>query len=303
MFWVARVTLITVMLVFSSAGFAQTEQDVPEVVRPMANIDAVEQAIGVAPALAQLRGLRGEGKTGTEQALRLREQVMERVLIASFEVDDTLGRIDAEAAHANEIHAVVQAQKEHRQAVLNVATFAVSGALGAAGSAMELTRGLNHAGNAVSLAGSASAIGLSTAQLVGGQGGRHLFRSPYNMLAQILGEMPNSSSRYPPVVTAYLHAAGADDGQPADNVAPEKSLRDAWYRLHRLQEGTGKDGSSLASVTSDPAEGQKLTEQELLDREAMLRDLHGAVALLKVQLRGMLLEGSRDSAEQPAANR
>ncbi len=294
-----RVLLFFALLSVPASGFAQTAQDAAGA-GSTANIGAVEQAIGVAPVLAQLRALRSAGKPGTEQALLLREQVMERVLIASFEVDDTLGRIDAEAAHANEIHSVVQAQKEHRQAVLNVATFAVSGVLGAAGSAMELTRSLNHAGNALQLAGSASAVGLSTAQLVGGQGGRHLFRSPYNMLAQILGQTPNSSSRYPPVVAAYLHTAAAEDGQPADDVAPENSLRAAWIRLHRLQAGAGKNGSSLASVTSDPSEGQKLTEQELLDREAMLRDLHGATALLKVQLRGMLLELSRDSAEQPA---
>ena len=295
-----RVLLLSILPMVSVGGVAQMRQDAPGL-QSMASIDAVEQAIGVAPALAQLRGLRSAGKTGSEQALLLREQVMERVLIASFEVDDTLGRIDAEAAHANEIRSVVQAQREHRQAVLNVATFAVSGALGAAGSAMELTRNLNHAGNALQLAGSASAVGLSTAQLVGGQGGRHLFRSPYNMLAQILGQTPNSSSRYPAVVAAYLHTATAEDGQPTDNVAPENSLRNAWYRLHRLQQGGGKNGSTLASTTSDPSEGQKLTEQELMDREAMLRDLHGAVALLKVQMRGILLAQSQSSAEQPAA--
>ena len=284
--------LLTSLLASVPSG-AQTPQG-PAAVRSTANNDAVEQALGVAPALAQLRSLRAAGKRDTEQALLLREQVMERVLIASFEVDDTLGRIDAEAAHANEIQALVEAQKEHRQAVLNVATFAVSGALGAAGSAMELTRGLGHAGNAVSLAGSASAVGLSTAQLVGAQGGRHLFRSPYNMLAAVLGQTPNGASTYPALVTAYLHSVEAGDGQPQDDAAPESSLRAAWYRLHRLQGTNTKGGSSVASVTSDPSAGLRLTEEELIDREAMLRDLHGAVSLLKGNLRAVLLMLQQD---------
>lgn len=51
----------------------------------------------------------------------------------------------------------------------------------------------------------------------------------------------------------------------------------------------GADGANLHSVTTDSSQGAKLTAQELADREAMLRDLHGAVSLLKVELCGILL--------------
>ncbi len=269
----------------SAAGAARNEKNIAD-------------ALGVSPALEQLHALEAKREGSTPAASMIREQVLEQVLLASFELDDTLSRIDAEAAHANEIRAVMQAEREHRQSVLNIATFAVGGTLGAAGSAMELTRNLNHAGNAVQLASSASAVGLSTAQLLGGKGGRHLFRSPYNMLAEVLGQKPNNASEYPSVVTAYLRSADAGDGQPQDDAAPDSSLRAAWYRLHRLQGANTKGGSSLASVTSDPSDGLKLTEAELIDREAMLRDLHGAVSLLKGDLRAVLLTMARES---PAA--
>ena len=56
--------------------------------------------------------------------------------------------IDAEAAHANDIRYLLVAEKQRRDAAFNLATFAVGGALATAGAAMQLTRGLDHAGNA-----------------------------------------------------------------------------------------------------------------------------------------------------------
>jgi hypothetical protein len=247
----------------------------------------VIQAIGIQGALAKLKELQTTGQGDGNAALLLRTQIMERLMLASFEVDETLARIDAEAAHVSDSRSVLEAQKQHREAVLNIATFAVSGALGTAGSAMELTHGLSHAGNALSLAGGASALSLSLVQ-VGMRGDRRLLRSPYNMLAEVLGQEPNSLSHYPAVVEAYLKSPTARDGQLPDDAPPEVSLREAWLRLHRLQSAQSHQGASLASATTDPTSGQKLTESELADREAMLRDLHGAVALVKTELRSVL---------------
>ncbi len=283
--WVAAVTLWVV-----AAATSEGQQSLPG---PAPSADsstvptAITGALGIAPALARLQQLAQTGKAGSAPALALREQVVEQVLLASFDVDETLGRIDAEAAHANDIRYLVVAEKERRDAAFNLATFAIGGALATAGSAMELTRGLNHAGNAVSAAGGATALTLSALQFEGSKGKR-VFRSPYNMLAEILGQQPNGESHYPALVTAYLLAPTSGDGQIPDEQPPEISLVAAWHRLKRLQQGTGSKGASLQAVTSDPAQGLKLTGDELADREAMLRDLHGAVALLKVELRDVL---------------
>ncbi len=258
---------------------------------------AVLQAVGVEDALRQLTALRAAGQADTAASMALREQVMERVLLGSFDVDEMLGRIDAEAAHAGDSRYVLETRKERRNAELNIATFAVSGALGTAGSAMQLTRSLDRAGNALNVAAGATAVGLSAAQLRSGHNDRRVFRSPYNMLAGVLGQPPNRASTYPPLVVAYLHSPTASDGQVPDNAAPAESLKAAWYRLYRLQGGGGKAGASLESVTTDPSQGRKLSAEELADREAMLRDLHGAVALLKVELRSILLQ-----AQAPAGS-
>lgn len=251
--------------------------------------EAVEAAIGVQPALAKLAALQQSGAGDTPAALALRQRVLERVLLASFDVDNMLGRIQAEAAHASDSRYVLEAAKSKRNAELNIATFAVSGALGTAGAAMQLTSGLDHAGNALAVASGATAVGLSALQLKGSGHDRRVFRSPYNMLAELLGATPNVQSEYPAVVMAYLNADTADDGELPDGVSPKASLIATWKRLQRLQVPGQKGGASLASVTTDPAQGMKLTADELANREAMLRDMQGAISLLKVQLRGILI--------------
>lgn len=252
-------------------------------------VDAIEAAIGLKPVLAKLAVLQRSGAGDSAQALALRQTVLEHVLLASFDVDNTLGRIQAEAAHASDSRYVLEAAKSKRNAELNIATFVVSGALGTTGAAMELTQGLNHAGNALSVASGATAVGLSVLQLKGSGHDRRVFRSPYNMLAELLGATPNADSLYPPVVDAYLNSETADDGELPDGVSPKASLIATWRRLQRLQAPGKNGGASLASVTTDPAQGMKLTADELANREAMLRDMQAAISLLNVQLRGILM--------------
>lgn len=295
---VARSLLAAGLWMSAAGGLAWSQAVAPGAATKLS--PAVMQAVGVAPAMAQLRLLEEHGEGATAPALQLRQQVLEQVLLGSFDVDEMLGRIDAEAAHASDSRYVLETHKEKRNAELNLATFAISGALGTAGAAMQLTRGLDHAGNALGIAGGATAVGLSAVQLKGFASDRRVFRSPYNMLAVVLGQQPNAASAYPPLVLAYLESPTAGDGQVPDDAAPRASLTAAWYRLYRLQRGNGKAGASLESVTTDPTQGRRLSGEELADREAMLRDLHGAVALLKVELRAILLEMQAPAAASGA---
>ncbi len=252
---------------------------------------AVAQAIGVNNDLEQLAAL--DRKADPIKVLALRQSITTQVLLASFDADEMLGRIDAEAAHAEDSRYVLATEAERRGNRLNIATFVAGGALGAAGAALQLSPNLNGPGNSLGIAAGAATVALSAAQLRAGKSKSRNFRSPYNMLAQILGAAPNETSRYPPAVEAYLQTPEAGDGQLPDNVAPNASLPDVWRRLHRLRAAGSKEGASIASLTSDPSEGRQLTAEELADREAMLRDLHGAVALMKNELRAILLAANR----------
>jgi hypothetical protein len=154
---------------------------------------------------------------------------------------------------------------------------------------------LNHAGTALSAAAGGTALVLSGVQLKG-VNPKLATRSPYNMLAQVLGRTPNAESRYPPLVTAYL------ESRRPDGRTLTEALTAAWQRLHRLQANGRGDGASVEDLTGDSGRGLKLTVDQLADREAMLRDLHAAIILLRTDLQAVLFSTEQmPAAAAPAA--
>ena len=269
---------------------AQSSSSQPSAVPPISA--AFEHALGIAPLQQQLSALQRQSDTASNAAVNLRLQILERVIRASFDVDSMLGRVDTEASYMNEDEHTLQIRSQHENALLNLTTIAASGALGAAGSSMQLTHGLNHAGTALQAASGGTAIVLSAIQLKGLNGGKRAVRSPYNMLAQILDRAPNAESGYPPLIAAYLQTPAAEGKPPLG-----EGLVGAWHRLHWLQSGSKDQGASIESVTADRAQGRKLNADELADREAMLHDLHATIILLRVELQKVLI-----AAEAPSPN-
>ncbi len=253
----------------------------------------IERALGIAPLQQRLRALRSAGEGSSTGAVDLRLTIMARVLRASFDVDSVLGRVDTEAAYMNEDSYALQVRSQKEAATLNLVTIAASGALGAAGSAMQLTRGLNHAGTALQAASGGTALILSGIQLRGLTGGKRPVRSHYNMLAQLLDRAPNGVSTYPASVLAYMDTPEAPGKPPLG-----QALVEAWYRLGRVQHTAKEPGASVESLTADRTTGRKMGAEELADREAMLHDLHAAVILMRLQLQKILVD-SEDGTVSP----
>ena len=262
---------------------AQSPAPVP-LATPAALSPEIEQALGIRPLLNQLQALQSAGQGHSLDALDTRQQLLERILSASFEVDSVLARIDTEASYASEDRYVLQQRSQRQANALNLVTFATSGALGAAGSAMQLTHGLNHAGTALQAAAGGTSLVLSGVQLKAG-GGKQSIRSPYNMLAQILDQQPNAESHYPPLVLAYLSAP-----RPNNPTSIQQGITGAWRRLGRLKEGKKSNGAPVADLIADRNSSQKLTADELADREAMLHDLHANIVQLRAELQQALME-------------
>jgi hypothetical protein len=245
----------------------------------------IEKALGIEPLQQQLKALQQQDQGGSSAAVDLRLRILERVLRASFDVDSALGRIDTEASYVNEDAYALQIKSQRENALLNLTTIAASGALGAAGSAMQLTRDLNHAGTALQAAAGGTAIILSIVQLKGLNGGSRTVRSPYNMLAEVLDRTPNAESRYPPLIETYLQTPPAEGKPPLG-----EGLVAAWHKLHRLQSNKKDEGASVESVTADRTTGGKATADELANREAMLHDLHAIVILMRLDLQKVLID-------------
>ncbi len=268
----------------SASAPAQTPSASVTLLQPGSAITAqVQAALGVQAPLDQLHTLQTAGQGASLAALSLRQLILERLFAASFEIDSALGRIDTEASYASEDRYVLQIHNQRQANALNLVTFAASGALGAAGSAMQLTHGLNHAGTALQAAAGGTSLVLSGVQLKTA-GGRQAIRSPYNMLAQILDQPPNDESHYPAVVAAYLQAP-----RPEGKPSIAEGLTGAWRRLDRLKQEPKSDGAPIEDLVADRTSNRRLTSDELADREAMLHDLHANIVLLRSQLQQILL--------------
>ncbi len=255
----------------------------------------VQAAIGVQPLLAQLEAFQQAGQATSLPALTTRQLILEQILGASFAIDAALGRIDTEASYASEDRYVLEVHTQRQANALNLVTFAASGALGAAGSAMQLTHGLNHAGTALQAAAGGTSLVLSAIQLKAG-GGKQPVRSPYNMLAEILDQTPNAESHYPSIVEAYLQAPQSP-GRPS--VA--QGLTAAWRRLDRLKQGPKSNGAPIEDLVADRTSARRLSADELADREAMLHDLHANIVFLRSQLQEALLSLQATGPAIPAS--
>lgn len=280
----SRLALILSLCAVPACAQTATAPTVPLAQPAQELAPEVQQALGIQSLLDHLHTLQGSGQGSGLEALNTRQQLLERVLAASFDVDSALARIDTEASYASEDRYALQQHNQREANALNLITFAASGALGAAGSAMQLTHGLNHAGTALQAAAGGTSLVLSGVQLRSG-GGKQPVRSHYNMLAEILDQPPNAESHYPRIVTAYLQAS-RPDGQPSI----EQGITAAWRRLGRLKEGPKGSGAPIADLVADRASNTRLTADEFADREAMLHDLHANIVQLRSELQLVLLQ-------------
>ncbi len=249
-------------------------------------------ALRVQPLLDQLETLEAENQGACLAAVTLRQLLLEHILAASLKMDAVLGRIESEASFSSEDRYVLETRKQRQVSTLNILTFAVGGALGATGSAMQLTSGLNHAGIALQAASGGTSLISSSVQFKL-NGGKVAIRTPYNMLAEILDQPANSESHYPAVVQVYLHLQ-----RSAGRPSVAESLIAAWKKLDRLKVARSKE-DSIQYLIADRTSNMQLTAKELADREAMLHDLHSHILLFKSELEEILLKIEEPSLLEP----
>jgi hypothetical protein len=243
---------------------------------------SIESALGIQESLDQLSALNQQGQGGSAAATNLRQDILSRIMRASFAFDSVLARIQVEIAYTDETRILLENRQRRRESRYAFASFLAGGVTGTAGSAMGLTSNLSHAGTVVGLVGGGSVLTLALVHS-SRPGPKQLVQSPLNMLAQILGVPPNSKSSYPPTVLALISVPGPEGGMYVSQ------LPALWRQLNRLQvDEHDKKSSSLQSVTCDVDEHTQATAGELADREAMLQDLNAALLALRSRLGGLL---------------
>jgi hypothetical protein len=246
----------------------------------------VADEIGVAPHLKRLERLPGgptvDGSQISLESLTVRQEITERVLATSLDIDSVTAVIDSEVEQIRGIRADLQAKRDKAQNIINVASILTGGVAGAITSAMQFKPSTVNLGNGIGVAGGAGSVVLS---IVGMrmQGGRKSLGNSPRMLARFFGRQPDATeaipSGYPEGVWAHLNSA--EPSQPNMGTRREQLIA-KWRSEGRInQDGSPKGDRRIEAMSSNISQLRKLSISEMSDRVTMLLDVRATVSLMK----------------------
>jgi hypothetical protein len=259
----------------------------------------VAEEIGVAPLLAQLSSKRAAGSPMNLETLAARQEITEKVLAASLDVDSVNAVIDSEVEQIRGIRADLEAQRVKAQNIINIASMVTGGVAGAITSAFQFKPSTVNLGNGIGVAGGAGSVVLS---IVGMrmQGGRRSLGDSPRMLARFFGRQPDAPealpSIYPEVVWTYLNSAASS--QPNTETRREQLIT-KWRSEGRInQDGSPKGERRMEAMSSNISQLRKLSISEMSDRVTMLLDVRARVSLMKRGLSEIVRELSAAGSNQ-----
>jgi hypothetical protein len=234
----------------------------------------VAVSIGAAPALAEL--LSAERPVPETRRLRLRQQVLERIVAAQLDVQEALALLDCEGERGDQLRGVLQAREARRTTRLTLASIGFGAATAVATGGLALA-GAGTASAVAGIAGGSAEASAGAGQLFGTP--RGLLQTRRNLLREAR-DRPARSTLLPAVVWRYLTRPGADGRSVLDEVAGQ------WRGAALLGEPGTPDAEARAALLH--GDGGAYSAEDLMARGAMLDGLEAAVGRMSRSL-GLLL--------------
>jgi hypothetical protein len=244
----------------------------------------IADVIGAASPLLRLGELEAEGRRSIAaelQALRLRQAVMDRIMLAMLDVSGTLAAIDCEGERGDQLRVRLQGIESRRARRLGLASIMV-GALTAALSGGLSFAGAAAAGDAAAITGGVAEASVGASLLFGSASGA--FRTERNLLREVW-ERPARSELFPPSVWRFLNRR--PEGDPGRATVAEVVVGE-WRAAELLGRGDPDEERSRAALLFGA--GGTYGVEELEARDAMLDLLEASVALMSRDLRILLEE-------------
>ena len=247
----------------------------------------VADQIGVAPLLRQLERLPGgsvaDRSSRMLESLSVRQEITERVLSTSLDIDSVNAVIDSEVEQIRGIRADLQAKRDKAQNIINIGSIITGGVAGAVTSALQFKPSTVNLGNGIGVAGGAGSVLLSIVGIHKQGGRRQSIGDSPRMLARFFGRLPDATeaiaSGYPEEVWSYLNSA--PPSQPNMGTRREQ-LFAKWRREGRVnQDGSPKGERRIEVMSSNISRLRKLSINEMSDRVTMLLDVRAKVSLMK----------------------
>jgi hypothetical protein len=265
----------------------------PALAQSQAKVDEAETSaaartafiIRALPDIERLRELT-RNQSESSQILPVRQQILEKVVAASLQVDATIAQIDNEIAQCNELRGFLADKRDRAVNRANLFSVVAGGALGGTSAGLQLPSGQNTASSIVGIAAGVVSSGLAISGIRAQKGQKRLFEFNSNMLAEVLDRPALEDSRYTPVVWSFLN-----DVAPTDpGLSRKERLIQTWISVKRTDPpATAAGKKKIDRVTSQPSDELPLTIDDLEDRSAMLEDVRAKVSFLKRDLAAILL--------------
>ena len=252
----------------------------------------VAEEIGVASLLDQLSHARAAGSAASLDSLVIRQEITEKVLAASLEIDSVNAVIDLEVEQIRGIRADLQARRDKAQNIINIASIFTGGVAGAITSAMQFKPSTVNLGNGIGVGGGAGSVMLTLIGIHKQRGDRRSLGDSPRMLARFFGRQPNTTeaipSAYPDEVWSYLNSPS-----PLSPNLPTRreQLVAKWGSEGRIkQDASVKAERRIGSLSSNLSQVGRLSITDLDNRVSMLLDVRARVSLMKRGL-GEILRG------------
>ena len=256
----------------------------------------VADEIEVTSLLQRLKSV--GGASTTLETLVLRQEISERVVAASLEVDSVNAVIDTEVEQIRAIRSSLQSQRDKAQNIINVASLITGGALGVVNTALQFNSKTANLGNGIGVAGGTVSVVLSVMG-IRQQGGRRTLGDSPRMLARFFGLEPSASeaiqSAYPETVWAYLNSV--TPSQQAKGTRKEQLIA-KWKSEGRVAQSPSKSKNNVEALSGNISQSRKLSISDLDDRVAMLQDVRARVSLMKRELSEILRSLSTSSSKR-----
>lgn len=241
-------------------------------------------AFDVLPLLKQIpdaeRAL-AEHREGAKEALQeLRTQIIERILLVSFQNNSLNAEISCEEARAEHLADYLEKQNDDRARLLTIAAIVVGGIWGIVGGALALA---DHtaAEGIVGIVGGTLTTVFGAAALFQDQ--RAYFGHPRNLLREIW-EGPTASVLFPDVIWRFLNRPLAED----PTSTRRSIIISRWRRDGRLG-SPGSDEEKRRSLLFF-GEGGEYTVDELYARAQMFNVVQSQIGLISEDLEQLLRE-------------
>ncbi|HEY9775492.1 MAG TPA: hypothetical protein V6C81_17120 [Planktothrix sp.] len=245
----------------------------------------VAKDLDIVPSVQKLLDTeKGTGKDSLA-ALRLREQMLEEMVEADFEIRSAISHIDDDISATNELRDIMEDRREKRVQKANILNFVNTGTTGILATTMNTfpnEQSLSVPAGIIGSVGGALNIGISTYTLRLNQGDHLSHPAKPNMLSHIFGyEGPECF--FPQGVWNYLN--DPYPGTSSENETRRVHLIKLWERLSRINSLSTPAGKHrIGLLTGVIAQKKELTIDLLEDRALMLADLRAAVSNMDTEM-------------------